>query len=146
MNHRPSSSASSPQGGGPSRPQPWSRRALGDGNTVIIAILAVLTAIFAATQSDALSPSVLTDILNNALPVALAAAGGTLVVLTRGFDLSVAGVVSLSNVLLATTLGADRSAPLLALAIVVAVGIAVGATNGVLVAHVGVQSVAATLG
>ena len=37
-------------------------------------------------------------------------------VLARGFDLSVAGVVSLSNVLMATALGTDQWTPLLGLA------------------------------
>ncbi|QYD71955.1 ABC transporter permease [Paraburkholderia edwinii] len=145
MNHRPSSSASSPHAGGTSRPQPWYRRALGDGTTVIIAILAVLTAIFAATQSDALSPSVLTDILNNSLPLALAAAGGTLVVLTRGFDLSVAGVVSLTNVLVAVHGGSGPWGALQGAAIAVAAGAAVGAINGYLVAYWNLQSIALTL-
>ena len=129
---------------------PGARWSLADltrnGTLLAAAVFAVLFGIYALRQPGAFTLSATADLLNNALPVALAAAGGTLVVLTRGFDLSVAGVVSLSNVLLATTLGADRSAPLLALAIVVAVGLAVGATNGVLVAHVGLQSVAATLG
>ncbi len=127
------------------RPDPWYRRALGDGTTIIIAILIVMTAIFAATQADALSGSVLNDIFNNSLPLALAAAGGTLVVLTRGFDLSVAGVVSLTNVLVAVYAGDGPLGALEGLAIAVAVGAAVGAINGYLVAYWNLQSIALTL-
>jgi ribose transport system ATP-binding protein len=112
---------------------------------IAVAIFVVLFSIYATRQPGALALSSITDLCNNALPVALAAAGGTFVLLTRGFDLSVAGVVSLSNVLMATALGDQQWAPLFALAIVVAVGIAVGAINGLLVAYVGLQSVTATL-
>jgi ribose transport system permease protein len=121
------------------------QRLLSNGTAMAAAIYLALFSIFAAHQHDALSVSAMTDLLNNALPLALAAAGSTLVVLTRGFDLSVAGVVSLSNVLLVTTIGDGLWAPLLGLAIVVAVGLGVGTVNGFLVAYVGLQSVTATL-
>jgi len=127
------------------RPEPWYRRLFGDGTSVIIALLAVLFAIFVGTQNDALTQSVLTDIFNNSLPLALAAAGGTLVVLTRGFDLSVAGVVSLTNVLVAVYAGDGPLGALGGLAIAVVVGGLVGAVNGVLIAHLNLQSIALTL-
>jgi ribose transport system ATP-binding protein len=116
-----------------------------NGTVVAAVVLALLLSIYAAREPGALTPSSLTDLSNNALPVALAAAGSTLVVLTRGFDLSVAGVVSLANVLVVTTIGEGPWAPLLGLVIVIVVGLGVGTVNGVLVAHVGLQSVTATL-
>jgi ribose transport system permease protein len=127
------------------RPEPWYRRAMGDGLSVIIVILGVLFVIFAASESDALTPFVLTDILNNGLPLALAAAGGTLVVLTRGFDLSVAGVVSLTNVLVAVYAGNGPLGALGGLALAVLVGALVGAINGLCVAYLRLQSIALTL-
>jgi ribose transport system permease protein len=127
------------------RPDPWYRRLSGEGASVIVVILAVLFAIFIATQNDALTQSVLTDILNNSLPLALAAAGGTLVVLTRGFDLSVAGVVSLTNVLVAVYAGDGALGALGGLVIAVAVGGLVGAINGTLIAYLNLQSIALTL-
>ena len=127
------------------RPDAWYRRMLGDGTTIIVAILAVLTVIFAATQADALSGTVITDILNNSLPLTLAAAGGTLVVLTRGFDLSVAGVVSLTNVLVAVHGGDGPLGALQGAAIAVVAGAFVGAINGYLVAYWNLQSIALTL-
>jgi len=143
MNHPASTSMSTSSA--QLRPQPWYRRMLSDGTTIIVAILAVLTVIFAATQADALSGSVLNDILNNSLPLALAAAGGTLVVLTRGFDLSVAGVVSLTNVLVAVYGGDGPWGALQGAAIAIAAGAAVGAINGYLVAYWNLQSIALTL-
>ncbi|HEV8261601.1 MAG TPA: ATP-binding cassette domain-containing protein [Burkholderiales bacterium] len=116
-----------------------------NGTLVAAAVFFVLSLIYVARQPGALALSSVTDLFNNTLPLALAAAGGTLVVLIRNFDLSVAGVISLSNVLMATALGADQGAPLFALAMVVTVGLAVGAINGFLVAYVRLQSVTATL-
>ncbi len=116
------------------------------GTLIAAVVFAVLFSVFAVYQPGALELSSITDLSNNALPVALAAAGGTLVVLTRGFDLSVAGVVALTNVLIATSeFGNGPTSAWLALAMVVAVGMAVGAVNGVLVAYVRLQSVTATL-
>lgn len=127
------------------KPEPWYRSLFGDGTFIIVAILAVLFVVFVGTQGDALSQSVLTEILNNSLPLALAAAGGTLVVLTGGFDLSVAGVISLTNVVVAVWGGEGALGALGGLAIAVAVGAFVGAINGFLVAYCSLQSIALTL-
>ncbi len=119
---------------------------LAQNGTLIAAIVfAILYSVFASQQAGALTLSSITNLCNNALPVALAAAGGTFVVLTRGFDLSVAGVISLCNVLMATTLGDHFWSPLLGLVMVVAVGLTIGAINGFLVAYLGLQSITATL-
>lgn len=121
------------------------RRLLGNGTLIVAIIYALLFSIFAARQSDALSLTGITDLFNNALPLALAAAGGALVVLTRGFDLSVAGVVALSNVLMATQVGDGPAGAIEGLAMAVGVGLVVGAANGFLVAYVRLQSIASTL-
>ncbi len=121
------------------------RRLLGNGTLIVAAIYALLFVIFALRQADALSRNSIVDLFNNALPLALAAAGGTLVVLTRGFDLSVAGVVALSNVLMATVVGDGPAGALEGLAMVTGIGLLVGAVNGVLVAYVRLQSIASTL-
>lgn len=118
---------------------------LGNGTLIVLLIYIVMLAIFAARQSDALSVSSITELCNNTLPLALAAAGGTLVVLTRGFDLSVAGIVALSNVLIATQVGDGPLGALQGLVMVVAIGLIVGALNGFLVAYVRLQSIASTL-
>jgi ribose transport system permease protein len=77
-------------------------------------------------------------------PLALAAAGTTLVLLTGGFDLSVAGMISLANVLCATRM-ADASSPWTTVALVVGLGLLSGAINGLLVVVVGLQSLAVSL-
>jgi len=121
------------------------RHLLGNGTLIVAVIYVALFAIFATRQRDALSQTGITDLFNNALPLALAAAGGSLVVLTRGLDLSVAGIVALCNVLMATVVGDGPAGALEGLAIVIAIGLAVGTVNGILVAYVRLQSIAATL-
>jgi ribose transport system permease protein len=122
------------------------REALGNGTFIISLLFVVLYVIYAVWQPSALTVSDITDFLNNALPLALAAAGGTFVVLTRGFDLSVAGVISIANVVMATKIGEGPGQALLGLGIVCLVGLVSGALNGILVAKVGLQSIASSLG
>jgi ribose transport system permease protein len=120
-------------------------RFLANGTVNVFLVFLILLMIQVVKQPDTLNASGLTDLFNDALPLALAAAGGGIVVLTRGFDLSVAGVIALTNVLLATILPDGFWGAVLALVITVAVGLAVGAVNGWLVAYVRLQSIASTL-
>ena len=122
------------------------RRAFGNGTLIVAAIYVALFALYASTQKGVFAISEINDLFNNALPLSVAAAGGTFVVLTRGFDLSVGGVVALSNVMVATVVGDGWPGGLAGLAMVMAIGLTVGAFNGFLVAYVGLQSIASTLG
>lgn len=119
-------------------------RLAGDGTLRALVFYLVLLSILAARDSSVLSISGMNDLLDNALPLALAAAGSALVVLTRNFDLSVAGVIALSNVLIATTVQDSPAGAVLGLCLSLAVGLIVGAANGFFVAYRGLQSVAAT--
>ncbi|GAC67403.1 ABC transporter permease [Gordonia soli] len=79
-------------------------------------------------------------------PLAIAAAGTTLVLITGGFDLSVAGTISLANVVAATTMAKYPSMLWLVIIGVIAMGLLVGLINGLLIVKVGLQSLAVTLG
>lgn len=79
-------------------------------------------------------------------PLAIAAVGTTLVMITGGFDLSVAGTISLSNVIAATTMSKYPGATWVIVLAVIAVGLLVGLVNGLLVVRAGLQSLAVTLG
>lgn len=78
-------------------------------------------------------------------PLAIAAVGTTLVLISGGFDLSVAGIISLSNVMAATLLTKYQEAPLLAILAIVLVGLAIGLLNGLLIVLLRLQSLAVTL-
>ena len=78
-------------------------------------------------------------------PLAIAAVGSTLVLIVGGFDLSVAGTISVANVVAATAMTKNPDAAwLIALAVIV-MGAAVGLLNGFLISVVGLSSLGVTL-
>lgn len=109
------------------------------------AVLVVLFVIYASVQSSVLTLSQFNTVTSEGAAVALAAAGGTLVVLVGGFDLSVGQVLSLVNVLIATKIGTSVGGELLMIPMALALGAATGAVNGVLVNFVRIPSIVATL-
>ncbi len=121
------------------------RRAVTSGTGIIAVLYVILYACYAFWDKSALTLSTVVDLTNNAAPLAIAAAGETLVVLGRGFDLSVAGVISLTNVVMAVYPFEGPFGALASLVICLAIGAFVGAINGYLVAVLRLQSIAATL-
>jgi ribose transport system permease protein len=121
-------------------------RSLASGAGIVTALYLVLYGLYGFWNPGAFSAGTFTDLVNNASPLALAAAGETFVVLSRGFDLSVAGVMSLTNVVMATYPLDGPGGALVDLILCMAVGAAVGAVNGFAVAYLRLQSIAATLG
>jgi ribose transport system permease protein len=87
----------------------------------------------------------LTSTLDNTMPLAFAALAQTLVVLTRGIDLSVGGVIDLTNAVAAQTLtGSPLTSAFWTVAILL-IGAACGLLNGVLVAVGRLQPIIVTL-
>jgi ribose/xylose/arabinose/galactoside ABC-type transport system permease subunit len=92
----------------------------------------------------------LIDILRNGAPTLLVALGMTLVIATRGIDLSVGAVVAIAGAL-ACTIIADSPTPdslttvLGAVAVAVLFSLVLGAWNGLLVSVFGIQPIIATL-
>lgn len=90
------------------------------------------------------------DILRNSAPLVLVALGMTLVIATRGIDLSVgsvlaiAGAVSLSHIASSPNPGSPGTV-VFAIAMAIGLCIALGAWNGFLVSVVGIQPIIATL-
>ncbi|UNC14218.1 ABC transporter permease [Acidiphilium multivorum] len=76
----------------------------------------------------------LTSAVNSAIPLVFAAVGQSFVVLTRGIDLSVGGVVDLANAMAAVTMGKTLGSALGWSAIILMTGAACGLVNGLLVA------------
>ncbi len=86
----------------------------------------------------------MTNLLDNTVVLAVAAAGLTLVILAGELDLSGIGIIAIANVVVATTSGGRGWFG--ALAFVLAIGVTAGLLNGWLVAVLGLQSLAATIG
>ncbi|MEX3940583.1 ABC transporter permease [Paraburkholderia sp. BR10937] len=85
------------------------------------------------------------DILNRAAPLVLVSLGMTLVIATRGIDISVGATVAIAGAAAAIILEADPSHVGMALVAALAVGLLAGMWNGLLVALVGMQPIIATL-
>ena len=84
------------------------------------------------------------DILNRGAPVALLAIGMTLVIATKGLDLSVGAVMALCGAVAAASIHQGMGLfPALALAL--GTGLLCGLWNGLLVAILGIQPIVATL-
>lgn len=84
------------------------------------------------------------DVLNRGAPVALLAIGMTLVIATRGIDLSVGAVMAICGAVAASAV--DSGAGLLtALAMALGAGLLCGLWNGLLVAVLRIQPIVATL-
>jgi simple sugar transport system permease protein len=112
--------------------------------------LAVTPSFFAVRLQDGRLYGSLIDILHNGAPLALAALGMTLVIATRGIDLSVGTVVAISGAVACTWIASspDPASPATALAgigLALALAAALGAWNGFLVARLGIQPIIATL-
>jgi simple sugar transport system permease protein len=92
----------------------------------------------------------LIDILRNSAPLMLVALGMTLVIATRGIDLSVGAVMAVSGAVTLTIIDGstdpgNTATVLVAIAVGVAVALLLGVWNGFLVAVLDIQPIIATL-
>lgn len=121
-------------------------------NVGLALVIALLTAcillycvLYIVTQHRLPGGFELTSTIDNTMPLAFAALAQTLVVLTRGIDLSVGGVIDLTNAVAAQTLmGGPVPTTLWTIAILL-IGALCGLVNGVLVAVGRLQPILVTL-
>lgn len=115
------------------------------GYIVLLATyLAYLTA-YVARLGHLPTPFDYLSLLNTSLPLVFVAIGQSLVVLTGGIDLSVGGIVSLGVAIVAATSGASLPTTMGWLVVVLVVGTACGAVNGIIVAKGRIAPILATL-
>ncbi|WP_118134981.1 ABC transporter permease [Oceanicella sp. SM1341] len=107
-------------------------------------IAAVYPGFFEVSMANGRLYGSLIDILNRGAPVALLAIGMTLVIATRGIDLSVGAIMAICGAVAAAaiTSGLGLAA---ALGLALAAGLACGLWNGLLVVLFGIQPIVATL-
>jgi simple sugar transport system permease protein len=120
----------------------------------LIALIAINTAtrpsFLSVTMRDGQLYGSIIDILRNSAPLMLVALGMTLVIATRGIDLSVGATMAVSGAVALTIIDASptpHEPSVVALAIVVAVlvSLVLGTWNGFLVSVLGIQPIIATL-
>ncbi|MNM95616.1 Inner membrane ABC transporter permease protein YtfT [compost metagenome] len=104
---------------------------------------------FSITIQDGHLFGSLIDILNRAAPLVLISIGMTFVIATKGIDLSVGSVVSISGAMACLIIssgdGSSMSVLFTALGISLLLALAAGAWNGLLVSLLGIQPIVATL-
>jgi ribose transport system permease protein len=87
----------------------------------------------------------LTTTVNNTLTLCLAAIGQTLVVLTGGIDLSVGGIIDLTNAFAASHMGTSIGSMVGVSLLVLLIGAGAGLLNGILVVYGRLQPIVVTL-
>ncbi len=120
-------------------------------NPQLIALLGVLAlnwllfpGFFKVTWQDGRLFGSVIDVLNRGAPVAILAIGMTAVIATKGVDLSVGAVMAVAGAVAATLVVNGYPMPV-AVAAALAVGLACGIWNGILVALLDIQPIIATL-
>lgn len=116
------------------------------GSALALILYLLMYTVYAVNQPAALTVIGVTNMLNNSVVLALAAAGLTFVVLTGELDLSAVGVIAITNVVVATVSASLPGGALTSLLLVCLIGLLVGVVNGWLIAYLGLQSLACTLG
>jgi ribose transport system permease protein len=110
-----------------------------------LAVLLVLTVVYTSHQSGVLTADGLSIVAAATLTLALAATGQTIVVLMGGIDLSIGGVISLTTVVLATKSTSSAGGLLVWLPVVVLIGAAAGALNGLVIHRLRLEPFVVTL-
>ncbi|HUC17348.1 MAG TPA: ABC transporter permease [Acetobacteraceae bacterium] len=112
---------------------------------ILILSIIIFVGMFVIQQGRLPGNFEITSTVNNTMPLALAAIGQTIVVLTRGIDLSVGGIVDLTNALAAIYLAGSVAHMALVAVLVVLVGAMAGLVNGLLVGLGRLQPIVVTL-
>ena len=123
------------------------RLARGRGLITAVVVFLALLLIVDAVNVAPLSYFDVSFLASGGAPLAIAAFGETLVILAGGFDLSAGAVLSLVNVVLATSMNPTNPEASIVLWTLagVGVGMAVGAFNGLFIAFLGLQPIVVTL-
>lgn len=113
---------------------------------VLLGVLVVLWVLLGIFTPAFLTPGSIGPLLVQVAPIALVGVGMTFVILTAGIDVSVAAMIMVSAVTTAQMLVAFDLPAVLALLVAIAVGLALGALNGVLVGYGRVHPIIITFG
>jgi ribose transport system permease protein len=112
---------------------------------LLVAAVALYCLFFWVRQGGLPGNFELTSTVNNTMPLAMAAIGQTIVVLTRGLDLSVGGIIDLTNAIAAVHMQDDPASMFGWTLLVLLTGAALGLLNGLLVGLGRLQPIVVTL-
>ena len=127
------------------RPKSRALTLAGKVNIAVIVLIALYLAI-GITQPTYLEPAGVMNFLRRAAPLAILASGQLFVLTSGGFDLSVGSLVTLIVIGGSMLTANDPANTWWTIGFLYAVGLAVGLSNGLVVAYLKVPSIIATLG
>lgn len=113
---------------------------------LLVAMAVIYVVLFGLQVGGVPGAFEISSIADHAVPLSLAAVGQTAVVLTRGLDLSVGGMMDMTNALAALHLHGGIGAEIGWTALILLIGAAGGVLNGLLVAFGRLQPILVTLG
>ncbi len=112
---------------------------------ILVAMIMLFLILFVLAQHRLPGSFELSTTLNNTMTVGLAAVGQTLVVLTGGIDLSVGGIVDVTNSVAAQMMRDNPGSMLAITLLVLAIGAGAGFINGLLVTYGRLQPIIVTI-
>lgn len=112
---------------------------------MLVASIVVYCVFYVISQNRLPGGFELTSTVNNTMPLAMAAVGQSIVVLTRGIDLSVGGMIDLTNAVAAVTIHDSAASMIFWSLAILAIGALMGLVNGLLVAVGRLQPILVTL-
>ena len=115
------------------------------GLITAIATFILLMIIITSVSATPLGYYDISQLVASTTTLAVAAMGQTIVILSGGFDLSAAAVISLVNVSLASLPAGAVTSPFLLTAIGIGIGATVGAVNGFFIGFLRLQPIVVTL-
>lgn len=113
---------------------------------LLVAMLVIYIVLFVVSIGSFPGSFEAASIIDHAIPLSLAAVGQSMVILTRGIDLSVGGMMDVTNSLAALHLHGGLGPEVLWTAFILLIGAAGGLLNGLLVAFGRLQPILVTLG
>jgi ribose transport system permease protein len=124
----------------------WSRIVRQQAWTVGVIATLVILLIVQANVAPTFTSFDIQSLVIAALPLAFAAMAQSVVVISRGIDLSVGGAMALTNVIAASLMNGKSTGTALAIcALVLVIGLVIGTINGLTVVLSGVPDIIATL-
>src|SRR5215210_4945415 len=113
----------------------------------IILIIVVLAALVGLRNPVFLTPDNFRDIVLNISILVIVALAQTMIIITRGIDLSVSSMIGLTAMMVAFMVAAFPTLPtVIAIPLGLALGVALGSLNGAIIAFGGVPPIIVTLG
>ncbi|WP_373236210.1 ABC transporter permease [Cohaesibacter celericrescens] len=113
---------------------------------IALVVFICLYGVICIIQPNYANLNLFMNFLRRAAPLAILASGQVFVIISGGFDLSMGAVVTLVVVAASIFINGDPGATWSGIALLYAMGIAIGVTNGLVVSYLKVPSIIATLG